>query len=159
MQMGISFIRRNFVVESSYQDIPNNNLKIRVVNYEIPVNVTYYVPLTPRLLLCNTLGVAVNFLPTALLSFDENLALGTARNAWAVPSFPVHIGLEYRTDKAGYFYGGLAYHLFAFPMYRTEVVYAYNRPEQTIVETKIRGDYFSIMLRYFFPVNQSGKGN
>lgn len=153
MQTGIGYIRRHFTLDAQIDDIKLEALKVRAINYEIPLGATYYVHLTPEFLMSITLGAAANFLPKDIISSNDDILQGTIQRSWVTPSFFLNYGFEYRTKDYGFFYLGFSYNIFILNMYDNEVVYDYNGPAQKTVVSPIRGDYFGILIRYFFPVD------
>lgn len=153
MQTGIGYIRRHFDIASEIDGEPLKNLRVRAVNYEIPVGASYYVPLAKTFLMSVTLGVAANFLPRDIVTSNEDILQGTVQKSWVTPSFFLNYGFEYRTEKYGFFHLGFSYNIFPLVMYDNEVVYDPSGVNPKSIITPIRGDYFSIMIRYFLPVD------
>lgn len=153
LQTGIGYIQRRYTIDSKIDDRKLAPLRMRIVNYEIPLGATYYVHLTPEFLMSISLGVAANFLPKDIITSNEDVFQATIQHSWVTPSFFLNYGFEYRTKSYGFFYLGFSYNIFAVNMYDNEVAYEINQATQKSVISSIRGDYFGINIRYFFPVD------
>lgn len=153
MQTGIGYISRNFTLDANIDGNGLQPLKVRAINYEIPVGAIYYVNLTDEFLMSITLGAAANFLPKDIITSNDDILQGTIAKSWVTPSFFLNYGFEYRTKSYGFFYLGFSYNIFALNMYDNEVVYDEGGANQINAISTIRGDYFGINIRYFFPVD------
>jgi hypothetical protein len=158
IESGINYLSRDYKV-SVYDGDFSSSLDFRVVNYEMPLNATYYVRLGPQLYMGHTAGLSLQFLPSNLRAArDERDADGnkifsleqvSRRKFWMMPAFKGGIGLEYRTENNGYFFIGPTYRLFTV-LYRTQLFYFRDQTDIQNVDIKPIGDYFGITLRYVF---------
>ena len=164
VETGINHLSRDYRVSVNDQDF-STSVQFRVVNFEMPLALTYYVRLGRKFYMGHTAGLSMQFLPSHLKAVSlEKDAAGdrvfsfeqiSTRRYWLMPAFKGNIGIEYRSDDHGYFYIGPSYRLFTV-LYRTQLYY-FNGPKSVDiqnVEIKPIGDYFGITIRYVFPPSE-----
>lgn len=159
VESGINHMSRSYRISVKDDDF-RETLDFRVVNFEMPLNLTYYVRLGPQLYMGHSAGFSFQFLPSNLRSIiDEKDTSGnrifsleqvSRRKYWMMPAFKGGIGLEYRTRDNGYFYIGPSYRLFTV-LYWSQLFYNRGAVDIQNLEIKPIGDYFGITLRYVFP--------
>lgn len=161
IETGINHLSRDYRISVADQDF-NTSIQFRVVNFEMPLALTYYVRLGRQLYMGHTAGLSMQFLPSHLksLTFEKDAAGDriysfeqiSTRRYWMMPAFKGNIGLEFRTEDHGYFFIGPSYRLFTV-LYRTQLYYFHgsNKVDIQNVEIKPIGDYFGITIRYVFP--------
>ncbi|HMN04097.1 MAG TPA: hypothetical protein PKD45_00045 [Flavobacteriales bacterium] len=126
--------------------------RLRYVGYEVPVVCLVYVRLGENTWMNNALGASVDFYPSdAHRELDYAQAYLFRRN-WAQVGVLGNIGVEYRTEKSGYFYLGATYHRPFGDMAQADATwldrYAGYKPYRMI--TRLSGSYLTVDLRYFF---------
>src|SRR5690606_30006464 len=73
LHTGLGLIRRNFLIDATVDSMNLKDLRMRIINYEIPIAATYYVNLGKNFLMCNSIGTAMNFPVSNLTSFNEDV--------------------------------------------------------------------------------------
>jgi len=160
LETGISQLSRKYRV-SVFDDDLSESLQFSVLNFEMPLTMTYYVRLGRNIYMGHSAGVTAQFLPSHL---KNNITVRDPSNGqelyafqqvslrkwFMMPAFKGGIGWEYRTPENGTFYIGPTYRLFSV-LYNTEL--SYSRGNQPITQIRIKpiGDYFGITIRYVFP--------
>ncbi len=156
VESGINSINRDFSILAT-EKAESHLLEFSVVNFELPLSLTYYVRLSEKLFMGHTLGISFQIPPSHLISREnwigtqggnsvfEQLSI---RRYWIVPTYKGGVGLEYRTENSGSFYVGPTYHLFS-PIYSTNISYRNDGIDEHF-RTKPIGDFFGILLRYNF---------
>jgi hypothetical protein len=159
IETGINSLSRIYKV-SVFDDDFSTSLQFKVVNFEIPLNLTYYVRLGPKLYMGHSAGFSLQFLPSNLkTTVDEKDTSGNTifkleqisrRRYFMMPAFKGGIGFEYRTQNDGYFFIGPTYRLFTV-LYRSQLFYFRDQIDIQNLDVKPIGDYFGITVRYVFP--------
>ena len=119
------------------------------MSYEVPIKAMIFVRLGERLYLNNGLGFSVDMYASDVGVGDIQLEALTLRGAWAKIALEGHVGFEYRTKKAGYFYLGGTYHNPFSPVARSIVAYS-TATERRYMDFFLRGGYLTLDLKYFF---------
>lgn len=158
LESGINLIKRDIDIQATEQNLNSKTLGFNIHNFEIPLASTFYVRLTNKLYMGQTVGFSFQMLPSHLtskmswtdssgvLSKFEQLSI---RRSWFVPSFKGSVGFEYRTNENGFIYLGAVYHLFT-KLYTTQITYKTSTIDE-IFDVKPQSDFFGIILRYSFP--------
>ncbi|MBE0662593.1 MAG: hypothetical protein IH597_09010 [Bacteroidales bacterium] len=159
IETGINSLSRDYKVSVIDGDF-TKSLQFKVVNFEMPLNLTYYVRLGPKLYMGHSAGFSFQFLPSNLkTAVDEKDASGNTiykleqisrRRYFMMPAFKGGIRLEFRTENDGYFFIGPTYRLFTV-LYRSQLFYFRGQVDIQNHDVKPIGDYFGITLRYVFP--------
>lgn len=155
IETGLHYIGRNFLIEANAKNVLSQDRgQFRYVNYELPVQGMVFVRIGERLYMNTALGLSFNFWPSGIESLGENRRIKhtTLRHNRTTYSFIGNLGLEYRTDKMGYFYAGISLHN---PLTRiSRITYiAYEDARFGIddeFDTQLRGDFLSIDFRFLF---------
>ncbi len=128
---------------------------LRYVGYELPVVCLVYIRLGERTWMNNALGASVDFYPS---DAKREIAQGQAylfRRNWAQMGVVGNIGVEYRTERSGYFYLGATFHRPFGDMAQADATwldkYTSYRPYR--MTTLLSGSYLTLDLRYFFHEN------
>ena len=152
IESGLGLMNRDYNVAMRRTDTPalSREATIRVLAYDLPVSGLLYIRLGERLYTNVALGTMLTFFPSDLAQQQDNYTNLFVRNRRIMLGGIANIGLEYRTEKKGYFYLGASYQLPFANTYTSRLAYIY--PNQTRLETdlKVYGDYLTIDLRYFF---------
>lgn len=125
---------------------------VRYVGYELPVTCLVYIRLGQRTWMNNALGASVDFYPS---DARRELAYAQAylfRRNWAQVGIVGNIGVEYRTERSGYFYLGATFHRPFGDMAQADATwldrYASYRPYR--MSANLSGSYLTLDVRYFF---------
>lgn len=125
---------------------------VRYVGYEMPITCLVYIRLGERTWMNNALGLSVDFYPSDAKRDLEFAQAYLFRRNWAQIGVLGNIGVEYRTDRSGYFYGGFSFHRPFGDMAQADATwldrYASYTPYRMI--TQLSGSYLTLDLRYFF---------
>ncbi len=127
----------------------------RYVGYELPLTALVYLRLGERTWMNTALGASLDFYPS-----DAQTILGTGesgvyvfRQNWAQASVLGNIGLEYRTERSGYFYLGATYHRPFTDLAQADAAWSYFGPpavQRFGTRMALSGTYLTIDLRYYF---------
>ena len=161
-ETGINFTERNFDIDIS---VPDSNVALTddlsFIEYDVPVNILFYVQLADKWYMNASLGLALTFKPThvgvynSLGGFHTFTHTGLIRGKVGADA-NANFGFEYRTEKKGFFYiGGSARVPFA-PLFDLLAQYKW----QGIISNaygEVDGSFISIDFKYFFP-NIKNKG-
>jgi len=159
IETGINFTRRNYTTDYF---VPDSNLvaqtTIRNVSYDIPANLLIYVKVNNSLYINTSFGLSFLFYPsntaTQTNTLPHNFITETQVNRWLQFALNANAGAEYRTEQNGIFYLGASFHRPFTPIYNVRTTYKYiNDPKAGI--GRLTGTYFSLDLKYFFPLIQS----
>ena len=124
--------------------------QLRYVGYEIPVLALVYVRLGQRTWMNNAIGFSADLYPSDVVRDIEDARAYLFRNSWVQAGVVGNIGVEYRTEKSGYFYFGATYHRPFGAMATADLTWY----DPTLFPYTIRGDlagqYLTVDLRYFF---------
>ncbi len=160
IESGINIVQRKIemVASEQHQDVSMN---YKIHNFEIPLASTFFVRLSEKIYMGQTVGVSFQLLPSHLISssswVDSSGTLSkfqqiSYRRNWLVPSFKGSVGFEYRSENDGYFYFGGIYHLFT-KMYTTQISYKTSTINE-LFDIYPQSDFFGIIFRYSFPPTQ-----
>jgi hypothetical protein len=151
MQTGINFIRRNYEASITTGDSAFMK-RLHFIGYEVPLLALGYVRLGRFIYLDGSFGASLNFYPSDI-SIPHFYGL---RDSWMTFSLLTNTGIEFRTEKSGYFYLGTLYqwhfkdmmHVLFFKGYNTGTADSY---------LSAQGNYFAVNLKYYFPQNKQKK--
>lgn len=153
LEVGLDQITRRYDFSiandtSGYDDAGS----VRFIGFELPITCLVYIRLGEKTWMNNALGASVDFYPSDAHRELENAQAYLFRRNWAQFAVVGNIGVEYRTDKSGYFYLGATYHRPFGDMAQADATwldrYAGFRPYRMI--TRLSGSYLTVDLRYFF---------
>jgi hypothetical protein len=125
---------------------------LRFVGYEMPVVCLVYIRLGEKTWMNNALGFSMDFYPgDAKKELDYGQAYYFRRN-WAQAGVVGNIGVEYRTERSGYFYLGATFHRPFGEMAQANVTWLdkYRSYQPYKMTTLLSGSYLTVDLRYFF---------
>ncbi|MEO5585262.1 MAG: hypothetical protein ABIQ75_07395 [Flavobacteriales bacterium] len=126
--------------------------KLRFVGYEIPITLLVYIRLGQRTWMNNALGASVDFYPGDAKKEVQYAQAYYFRRNWAQVGVVGNLGVEYRTEKSGYFYLGATFHRPFGEMAQADVTwldrYAGLRPYR--MSALLSGSYLTVDLRYYF---------
>jgi|GEM_PF-204271 len=153
LETGIDQITRryNFSVANDTNGYSGSG-QLRFVGYEVPVTCLVYIRLGERSWMNTALGLSVDMYPgDAVQNIDEGQAYFFRRN-WAQIGVLGNIGVEYRTEKSGYFYLGGTFHRPFGDMAQADISWAdpYQGYRTYTMTTFLSGSYLTLDLRYYF---------
>lgn len=158
LEFGLSQTRRNHSLQASHSDSGwVDKSRFGIVNYETPLQGLYYVRLGENLYTNILAGISINFFPSDVESFgQENLLYQRSyRREWVTLSVVLNIGLEYRTEKSGYFYLGASLNRPTQFIYST---FYYQSPNLSLLASSpLQGMYTALDFRYFIPPSKKDK--
>ena len=162
IETGINQVQRYYNVNFS---IPDSGLYQKddfgIVNYDIPLNVLFYIQLSEKIFMNASLGgsvvynpsdIATSATPGGLHEFKQE-----ARRLSKV-GFEINgnVGFEFRTEKSGIFYLGGSGRIPLKPIFDVASVYEYKNYKKVAIGSLI-GTYLSLDIRYYLP-NIKNKG-
>ncbi|MCH2230558.1 MAG: PorT family protein [Crocinitomicaceae bacterium] len=162
LETGINFSQRNFDLSI---DLADSNIHAKndmsFINYDIPVNVLFYIPLSENFYMNASLGGSLTFKPTEIgvvtkpAGNNEFSSTSITNNKFGV-ALNANVGFEYRTKKSGFFYLGGSVQVPMAPIFNLQTTYAHEGYRNSIYGD-VSGSYFAIDIKYFFP-NIRNKG-
>jgi hypothetical protein len=159
IETGIHMVRRNYRTEYF---VPDSNLMaettIRNISYDIPVNFLIYVKVNSWLYINAAFGNSFIFFPsntaTQTNTLPHNYRTESLMFRWVRIALNANAGVEFRTESDGFFYLGASFHRPYNPIYAFRTTYQYiNDPVRA--GGAMNGTFFSLDLKYFFPVIKS----
>lgn len=159
---GINFTQRNFDVQAAHLD-SNASIQntISLIEYNIPLNLLFYIKLTDEIYANASLGGMITFKPTdvGIVDYDNGLNKFTHRgftNGKAGFDLNASLGFEYRTEKKGFFYVGGTARVPLKPAFILFSQYSYKGYDIDLFGN-VDGSFLSLDFKYFFP-NIRNKG-
>ena len=150
IESGLNRVQSNYGYLFTDSDTEfERQLNFGIVSYEVPIKAMIFVRMGERLYLNNGLGFSVDIYASDVAVGDIQLEALTLRGAWAKIALEGHVGFEYRTKKAGYFYLGGTYHNPFSPVARSIVFYS-TATDLRHMDFFLRGGYLTLDLKYFF---------
>lgn len=149
LHTGINMLRRNFRAEAIL-DGNVSSMNIRTTMYEIPVLVSYYLRMSDQIFLNLSTGFPIQYVPTDLLSGTNEMDALSLKVAAFRPSSATLVGVDYRTKNDGTFYLGAIYNIALTHQMLTRLTLRNGAPEEPYTILRLKGDYFGIVLRYYF---------
>ena len=155
LETGIHYNIRKFDVDMSIPDsalYAKNDLTF--ITFEIPINLLVYIQMSKKVYASTALGVAMTFKPTDVgiltLPGGSNTFThtGFAQRKFVL-DFDAHFGVEYRTEKKGFFYLGGAAKIPFSPLFDLIATYKYQGNKTTYYGV-VDGSFLAIELKYFF---------
>lgn len=153
LESGIYYTRRvyNFEIEDPVVEF-KDNVPLRLVGYEIPIKGLVYIQLTEDFYMNVALGMSFDFFASDLKIYKPSVSVGAFKQSWLRMAVLGNVGLEYRSEKSGYFYTGITLHQPFNDILMSQVNYYRNNEGQAYFQNRsIDGVYFSIDFRYFIP--------
>lgn len=191
LETGINFVQRNYDLRITRDSVPafgvnpaspayDNGSDFRIIGYEHPIKLLFFVQVSERLFLNSAAGIQLTFFPSDIYTTNEEKSddlqsfehfgarLGfdgkTGGDGFIHGGGILNLGMEYRTENAGYFYLGGTYHVPFADIYRSRIQYLdENNPvpsNEQVQEVFLNGSYLTFDIRYFFasqPISKSKK--
>jgi len=154
IETGISYVKRNFDFQLTDLDSAfTTGSDVGLVNYEIPITALFYVQMGENFYLNNSLGISLDMFASDVGSTGEEFSQVTLYRKWIQPSLKANIGVEYRTEKSGFFYLGITFHN---PFQNIAFTQLNYRKQMEVFDfvTELNGGYLTADIRYFFPQNK-----
>jgi hypothetical protein len=148
IQGGINMTRRNQVA-SVRSGLIDESVRMRFLIYEIPLFMSYYLPLTESSFLSLSTGFPIQFAPTALFSTSNDIAAESLKIGIAKPVSTTIVGFEHRTLISGGWFVGLSYTIAPWHLFLTKITYR-TQPENKEYVFRHIGDHVGVVFRYYF---------
>ena len=151
VETGISQINRNYRFDlvndtSGYAE----GSTFRYVGYEIPVVALVYIRLGERTWMNAALGFSLDLYPSDVQKDILEGRVYVFRNNWAQFGALANLGVEYRTERSGYFYLGGSFHRPFGEMAFADLTYYGPSFFPYPMRTALDGSYLTMDLRYYF---------
>ena len=153
LETGIYYTRRkyDFHVQDPVVSF-DETIPMRVVGYEIPIKGLVYIQMGENLFMNVALGASADFFASDTEIYKPSVSISAFKRSWFKLAVLGNVGMEYRTEKDGYFYLGVTFHQpFADVLGSQVNYYRNNEGEPYFQNRNIDGTYFSIDFRYFIP--------
>jgi hypothetical protein len=152
MESGISFTQRNYNLTISNGDFSGTS-SFRIIGYEIPLSALVSIPLTESFRMNNALGLALDAFPSDIATEGSYYVQEGARIHTIIPAFIANTGIKYTSYQSGAIYLGASYHLPFSNIYYNSAEYLGS--DQPTLLTYLRGNYFTVDIKYFFPFHKT----
>lgn len=159
LETGINFTQRHFDLNVA---VPGAGVaesqSMSFVEYDVPINALFYVPLANKIFMNTSLGVAVNYKPsdTQVQIREEDghyfSLYGLRKNSVGL-DLNASVGFEYRTENGGFFYLGGSTRIPFQSLFQYAAIYDYNTTS-TVLAGNVNGSFLSIDCKYFFPMRK-----
>ena len=157
IESGLNYIQRNFSLAAKNSDINLDDFTdFGIRSYELPVQLLAYVQTSEYWYVNVAFGVSHNVLASDIFSYGEeskNYFQNTYRKNEGYQALLANVGMEYRTEKKGYYYFGTSLHR---PRKAIGEVFAEYDDKTTIFNDDrgfsldLLGDFVTLDFRYFF---------
>ena len=146
IETGLNIVKRNYNTDYAVPDSGlTSTTTLGIISYDVPLNLLIYVQFSKQWFMNVSYGASGNFYPSNVRADDNNyphlFMTEGLRKSWIRIAMNANVGLEYRTEKSGFF----------------ATVYKYksvNRP----IFGEMNGTYITVDLKYFFPtIDRKGK--
>lgn len=161
IESGIHYTRRNYNTDYT---VPDSGFfaqtTLRNVSYDIPLNLLLYVQINEKFFVNASSGVSFLFFPTGIASTTETYphyyrtkTLGDDKG-WFNIALNANTGMEYRTEKNGFFYLGASFQRPMKPIGYFQTEYNYTALSYK-AQGLLTGIFFTMDFKYFFPIIKS----
>lgn len=156
IETGLNFTQRYYSIDFS---VPDSNISgtggFGFIEYDMPLNALFYIKLSEKWYMNASLGLSLTFKPTNVQTIEQPFGYhkfiytGLLRSKAGIDA-NANFGVEYRTEKNGFFYiGGSARVPFS-PLFDMIASYEWQGKKNRVYG-EIDGSYLSIDFKYFFP--------
>jgi len=159
LETGINYVKRNYDLEFK-TDTFTGKSNFGIVNYQIPVNMLVFIRLANRLYMNASAGLSMDMFVSDIRTGANYFSNYSQRNGVFQAGVLANLGYEYRTEKSGYFYIGASFHRPFREIYNTNLNYLKADNTLESAAMKLRGNYLTFDLRYFFnplPISKKEK--
>lgn len=163
LETGLVQVRRIYRVNVS---LPYYNIyvdkKLAFVNYDLPVNALFYVPMTQKWFMDASLGVSIVHYPSDAQDsihpeVKKSIFIQGRRTERTYFALNAGIGFEYRTQKAGIFFLGFGAKVpFKQPLFGASIFRIGSTFKQSVYKP-ISAGYFTVDFKYFIPTPKKKK--
>ncbi len=159
IESGIYYTRRRYSYRITDPSVDfDQTTDLRSVAYEIPIKGLVYIQMADRLFMNVALGASVDFYASDLETNQLSYTITMFKTNWVRAAVLGSVGLEFRTEKDGYFYIGGSFHQPIGDILTTQVSYSRdNVPPAYFQNASVDGAYFSVDFRYFFAPKSNDK--
>lgn len=159
IETALRFARRRYEVTISDPIVGFSDVaELRTSGYEIPLKGLVYIQMADRVYMNVALGVSADFYASDVEFVTPDYAVNMFKETWIRAAAIGSIGVEYRTEKDGYFYVGGNFHQSFGQTMSTWVSYQRDRIPPNIIQTgQVELSYFSIDFKYFFAPKKDTK--
>jgi hypothetical protein len=150
-ESGINYTKRSYTLDITDHDAGfTGSTPFRIIAYEIPAALLVYIRLGEKTYMNASLGPCLDIFATDIFTYDttyfEHYAVYNSRFRAAVIA---NMGMEFRTERSGFFYIGATYHRPFGDIYSQHIQYKANGKEEDVY-TGISGNYLTLDIRYYF---------
>ncbi|TAL62966.1 MAG: hypothetical protein EPN85_01230 [Bacteroidetes bacterium] len=145
-ETGINFTKRNFdlsITDTSF----TGSSDFKIIGYEIPVQGMIFLRMADKIYANSSLGMSMDMYPSNIATRDTYFRHSSKRHSVFQFAALANMGIEYRTEKSGYFYLGASYHLPLSYFYESSILY---EPTKVISRLKLSGSFLTLDFRYYF---------
>ena len=156
LETGINLVKRHYQIKIDDNDsLFNLKADYEITGYEMPLQGLVYVQINDYFYVNGSAGFSFNFLPADVYSSNDDYEQATIRRSWVQSALIANFGIEYRTENSGSFYIGASYLRPFKNIAVTHILYKHYAPQKSSTfDTNLNGDYLTLDLRYFFPINK-----
>jgi hypothetical protein len=151
LEAGINYTKRKYdlTITDPGADFRGES-NFRIISYEIPTSLLVYIRLGEQTYMNASLGHSLNIFASDILTYDTTYFVQYAvYNTRFRSAILANLGVEFRTEKSGYFYVGATYQRPFGDIYSSHTQY-HGNGKKVDVYTGISGSYLTLDLRYFF---------
>jgi len=162
IETGLNIVKRNYRTDYAVPDSGlTSTTTVGIISYDVPLNLLIYVQFSKQWFMNVSYGVSGNFYPSNVRaddnSYPDMFMTEGLRKSWIRIAMNANVGIEYRTEKSGFFYIGASFQYPFGPIFDIAAVYKHksiNRP----IFGEMNGTYITVDLKYFFPtIDRKGK--
>ena len=168
---GIIYTRRNIKVDyDSHYTYDNYYTRgtdttfsrdLKFTAFEIPIKASGYVRLNKEIYMSIAGGINLNFYPSNIRVdniYVQRIGTQIGSKAWQFFQLGVSasLGWEYRTKNSGIIYLGASYQAH-FDDMASVLIFEEETIHKADFSKNIKGSYFSIDIKYFFPINEKSR--
>ncbi|MCB0756139.1 MAG: outer membrane beta-barrel protein [Flavobacteriales bacterium] len=181
LETGINYIQRSYNLSIKRDSVApfgvnpaspafNSKTDFTIIGYEHPIKLLFFVQLAEKFYMNAAGGLQLTFFPSDIFTTNEesntngqyfrhySTRLGfdgkPGNDGFIHGGGILNLGMEYRTEKAGYFYLGGTYHVPFANIYRSRFEYTdENNPtpaSEQVQQIYLNGSYLTFDIRYFF---------
>ena len=156
IETGLNIVQRNYKTDYA---VPDSNLTssttVGIVSYDIPLNLLVYVQISKQWFMNVSYGVSGNFYPSNVRTDDNQypdrfITEGLRKN-WFRVAMNANVGIEWRTEKRGFFYLGASFQYPFGPIFDIATEYRHKNIKR-LNFGEMNGTYITFDIKYFLPV-------
>tara|TARA_B100001287_G_scaffold187012_1_gene157829 strand:+ start:2906 stop:3652 length:747 start_codon:yes stop_codon:yes gene_type:complete len=160
LESGINFIRRNFSLTGSSEfngTLTSDTSSFGYISYGIPLRGLVFIRLAKKIFMNTSVGTSLDFYASAVNSKGVNYYIDhiSDRARWINGSLNGEIGFELRDQFKGTFHIGFGVNIPISTIAVTKLKYYYDDFNQNNYDRYdnifLRGNFFSVILKYYLP--------